>query len=299
MAEQITRNSFTKYDKTLSYLAAGPESGPLLIFIHGWPATAETWKPQLDTFSALGFRCIAPDMPGYGQSEPKRREATDYSLQNIVTQLVNFLKYGLKREDALWAGHDWGSGVVWAFVAHHPELCLGVINMSVPYRTIELGLSELVKYANRDVYPEDEYPHAQWGYQAYYESSDENFEKCVAWYDAHVEKFLKAVYVSGRSFNFDDIKDKPALTSNVLKDGGWFGGADAPPDVDLSSTLLSEELLASMVKDFTAGSFWGPSAYYRNHAINRQWTEDWSVNEGVVSTPVLFIECGMFWFPVT
>ena len=46
------------------YLAAGPNNGPLLIFVHGWPGIAKTWKPQLETFASLGFRAIAPDMPG-------------------------------------------------------------------------------------------------------------------------------------------------------------------------------------------------------------------------------------------
>lgn len=47
------------------YLAAGPPNGPLLIFIHGWPAIAKTWKPQLEAFASLGFRVVAPDMPGW------------------------------------------------------------------------------------------------------------------------------------------------------------------------------------------------------------------------------------------
>ncbi len=97
----ITRHEWTRkenyVEKTLSYLAAGPGKGPLLIFIHGWPGLAETWTPQLNVFSSLGYRCIAPDMPGYGQTTPKTKEKTDYSLQNIVYQLVSFIKFGLKR----------------------------------------------------------------------------------------------------------------------------------------------------------------------------------------------------------
>ena len=51
-------------NKNTFYLAAGPQDGPLLIFIHGWPAIARTWKHSLNTFASLGFRVIAPDMPG-------------------------------------------------------------------------------------------------------------------------------------------------------------------------------------------------------------------------------------------
>jgi pimeloyl-ACP methyl ester carboxylesterase len=50
--------------KKIFYHAAGPANGPLLMFIHGWPAIGKLWKPQIDAFSAMGFRVVAPDMPG-------------------------------------------------------------------------------------------------------------------------------------------------------------------------------------------------------------------------------------------
>jgi len=50
------------------YLASGPEAGPLIIFVHGWPELSHSWRHQLRCFAALGFRCVAPDMRGYGRS---------------------------------------------------------------------------------------------------------------------------------------------------------------------------------------------------------------------------------------
>ncbi|KJX97918.1 hypothetical protein TI39_contig453g00031 [Zymoseptoria brevis] len=50
-------------EKKTFFLAAGPKDGPLIIFIHGWPAIGLTWKHQIETFASLGFRAIAPDMP--------------------------------------------------------------------------------------------------------------------------------------------------------------------------------------------------------------------------------------------
>jgi soluble epoxide hydrolase / lipid-phosphate phosphatase len=289
-ASPLTRHTFTKYDKTLSYLSAGPSTGPLLIFIHGWPGLACTWTSQLLAFAALGFRTIAPDMPGYGASTPKPKTKESYSLQNVVTQLVNLLKHGLEREEAVWIGHDWGAAVVWALVAHHPEICLGVVGMSIPYRTLELGLDELVSYANREIYSEEEFPHAQWSYQAFYESSEENFEKAVAALDKNVKAAMKLFYTRPKE-DFEEVKSQPAPTANVSKDGGWFKGADSVPDIPLGSTLLSETLLNDLTASFTEHGFWAPTAYYLNHTANKQWTEDWAVNEGVVSVPVLFIEC--------
>ena len=50
------------------YLASGPEDGPLVVFVHGWPELSISWRHQLPCLGALGFRAVAPDMRGYGRS---------------------------------------------------------------------------------------------------------------------------------------------------------------------------------------------------------------------------------------
>ena len=60
------------------YVAAGPRDGPLMILCHGWPAIARTWQNQIETFAALGYRVVAPDMPGKSYIRPQR-----WGLTNI------------------------------------------------------------------------------------------------------------------------------------------------------------------------------------------------------------------------
>jgi pimeloyl-ACP methyl ester carboxylesterase len=45
---------------TTSYLETGPEHGPLLVFVHGWPGLASTWRHQFGHFAARGYRVVAP-----------------------------------------------------------------------------------------------------------------------------------------------------------------------------------------------------------------------------------------------
>jgi pimeloyl-ACP methyl ester carboxylesterase len=139
-------DQFTAHDITLAngektrYYEGGSPTGTPLIFIHGWPDLAEAWKHQLSHFSsgAHNYRVIAPDMRGYGASSaPSNREA--YALSVLVPELVD-LAAQLNISKAVWIGHDWGCGVLNALAAHHPELCLGLALLSVPYRTAELGL---------------------------------------------------------------------------------------------------------------------------------------------------------------
>ena len=96
---------------TTHYLAAGPTDGPLLIFVHGWPELSLSWRHQLPVFAGLGFRAIAPDMRGYGQSSVYREHAA-YAQSEVVADMLELLD-GLGRKRAVWIGHDWGSPTVW------------------------------------------------------------------------------------------------------------------------------------------------------------------------------------------
>ena len=73
MTFPVTEHTLKTQRHTTGYLACGPESGPLLIFCHGWPELSLSWRHQLPAMAALGFRCIAPDMRGYGRSSTYRR----------------------------------------------------------------------------------------------------------------------------------------------------------------------------------------------------------------------------------
>ena len=61
------RKTATTGEGPLSYLDAGPATRPLVVLVHGWPATAMTWTPQITALVAAGHRVIAPDMRGYGE----------------------------------------------------------------------------------------------------------------------------------------------------------------------------------------------------------------------------------------
>ena len=69
LAEYVVRTG----DHQIFYLAAGPTDGPLIIFVHGWPELAISWRHQFPGFAALGFRTVGPDMRGYGRSTVYQR----------------------------------------------------------------------------------------------------------------------------------------------------------------------------------------------------------------------------------
>ena len=68
MTFPITEHTVKTARHTTGYLACGPQDGPLLVFVHGWPELSRSWRHQLPALAALGFRCVAPDMRGYNLS---------------------------------------------------------------------------------------------------------------------------------------------------------------------------------------------------------------------------------------
>lgn len=125
--------SFTRAGVRLAfYQAGGAGAGaPPIVFCHGFPETAYSWRHQLAGLAAQGFHVIALDQRGYGQSDcPPEVEA--YDLANLTGDLTGLLDH-LGIERAVFCGHDWGGIVVWAYPLRSPERVAGVIGLNTPY----------------------------------------------------------------------------------------------------------------------------------------------------------------------
>jgi pimeloyl-ACP methyl ester carboxylesterase len=106
--------------------------GPVVLLCHGFPESWYSWRHQLAALSAAGFRAVAPDMRGYGQSD--RPEAIDqYTLFHLVGDMVGLLD-ALGVDQAVIAGHDWGASVAWHAALFRPDRFRAVVGLSVPYR---------------------------------------------------------------------------------------------------------------------------------------------------------------------
>lgn len=268
--------------KKIHYLAAGPADGPLILFLHGWPATAITWKAQLDAFASVGFRAIAPDMPGYGKSTA-RRLADDYCLESLVEGMMALLAHAATARDdaaAIWVGHDWGAGVASSVATQHPEAVKALANLCVPFHTIERGWQTFLPLVNRETYPADEYEFGQWDYMKNYE---EDFEGTIEWFDRDVAGFCKAALQ--RPNNPPSSRVDPVMST--VRKAGWLGGIPKPPGVDMTGPpTLPAEVFDSFVRDMQNTGFWPGSAYYLHHARNAEYN---GRRDGKLDQPVLFI----------
>jgi pimeloyl-ACP methyl ester carboxylesterase len=105
--------------------------GPAILFVHGFPDTAYTWRQQMHAVAAAGFRAIAPDMRGYGGSSAPA-DPTLYTPFQTVGDLVGLLD-ALQAPEAILVGHDWGANVAWNAAMMRPDRFKAVFCLAVPY----------------------------------------------------------------------------------------------------------------------------------------------------------------------
>src|SRR5271163_581022 len=105
--------------------------GPVVVLCHGFPESWYSWRHQLAALAEAGFRAVAPDMRGYGQTD--RPEPIDqYTLLHLVGDMVGLLD-ALGVDQAAIAGHDWGAPVAWHAALLRPDRFRAVIGLSVPF----------------------------------------------------------------------------------------------------------------------------------------------------------------------
>src|SRR5215469_1743583 len=120
------------------YREAGAKDAPTILLLHGFPTAGHMFRdliPQL----ADRFRLVAPDLPGFGQSDMPARSAFTYTFENIANVIERFAEViGLHRF-AMYV-FDYGAPVGFRLAVRHPERVTAIISQNG--NAYEEGLSE-------------------------------------------------------------------------------------------------------------------------------------------------------------
>lgn len=129
----------------ISYHLIDEGAGPTVMLLHGFPDTSSLWRHQIPALVAAGFRVVAPDLRGRGQTQAPLSVA-DYSLGGMVPDLVALLE-ALGVGHAHVVGHDFGAGLAWVFAALQPERVdrLAVLSVGHPAARGRPTLEQLQK----------------------------------------------------------------------------------------------------------------------------------------------------------
>jgi pimeloyl-ACP methyl ester carboxylesterase len=108
----------------------GPEDGPLVLLLHGFPEFWWSWRHQLVALGDAGFHAVAPDLRGYGATDKPPRGYDAYTLSADVAGLIR----ALGANDAYVVGHDWGAALAWSTATLHPTVVNRLAVLSIPHQ---------------------------------------------------------------------------------------------------------------------------------------------------------------------
>ncbi len=110
------------------------EGDAVALCLHGFPECRYSWRFQLPALAAAGWRAVAPDLRGYGDSSrPADRDA--YRIKHLVADTAAlFDALGARRR--LLVGHDWGAMIAWTFAMQRTRPLDGLVIMNVPHPAV-------------------------------------------------------------------------------------------------------------------------------------------------------------------
>jgi pimeloyl-ACP methyl ester carboxylesterase len=128
MASAVSYRSVEVDGRKVFYRAAGPADGPALLLLHGFPTASHMFR-DLIPLLADRFRLIAPDLPGFGQSDMPDRDEFDYTFAAIADVIDKFTEtIGLHRF-AIYV-FDYGAPTGFRLAAAHPERVVALISQN-------------------------------------------------------------------------------------------------------------------------------------------------------------------------
>lgn len=115
----------------LHSVVAGPETGPLVVMLHGFPENWTAWRHSFGPLVAAGYRVMALDQRGYNLSD-KPAGAHNYRLDALAADVRELVRLS-GRETATIVGHDWGGAVAWQVAMEYPEVVENLIILNAPH----------------------------------------------------------------------------------------------------------------------------------------------------------------------
>ena len=237
--------------------------GPAVILLHGFPELAYSWRHQLPALAAAGYRAIAPDQRGYGQTDcPPRLD--DYRIQALVSD-INGLLDSLNLTSATFVGHDWGALLLWHMSLVCPELIESQVILNIPFyaRPSVDPIALMREKLGNDFYIVN------------FQDSDEA-DRAFAVDPGH---FFTMMMRKGQITRerYDRLPTQRKLVNLLATMAREKSGGEP---------LLNKEELEYFANAFAHSGFTGPINWYRH------WSRNWASLEGVEQTvrvPTLFI----------
>ncbi|KAL4305577.1 hypothetical protein AHAS_Ahas16G0092200 [Arachis hypogaea] len=179
--------------------------GPVVLFLHGFPELWYSWRHQILALSHKGYRCVAPDLRGFGDTDAPA-SVDSYNCVHVVSDLVALIQ-SLQVEKVFLVAHDWGAIIGWYLCLFRPELVKAYEEGKVEAEMAPLGAEYVIKnmLTNRRIGPPI-FPKGEYG-TAFNPDMTEDLPSWLTQQDLayFVSKFEKTGFTGGlnyyRNFN--------------------------------------------------------------------------------------------------
>ncbi|HVL56941.1 MAG TPA: alpha/beta hydrolase [Burkholderiaceae bacterium] len=239
-------------------------SGPLVVFCHGFPESWYSWRHQLQALSRAGYRCVAPDMRGYGGTDAPD-EIERYTILDLVGDMVALVR-ALGETRAVVVGHDWGAPVAWHCALLRADLFRAAAGLSVPYAP--RGDLDFLSALRR------------LGITTFYSQYFQEPGVAEAEFQRDVRTALRRIYYTAGGEMTDESRGFA-----VLPPGQGFLANTVDPQV--LPPWFGERDLDWYAAEFSRTGFRGGLNWYRNYVRNWRLTAPWHGEP--IRQPSLFI----------
>lgn len=255
MGVQTTRRRVATNGVELDLIEAGRPGDPVIVLVHGFPESSNSWRHQIAPLVDAGYHVLVPNQRGYGGST-KPTEVADYRVDHLCADLVGLLD-DVGADEATFVGHDWGALVVWDLSRLFPNRVRGLVNVSVPYTAWPAPPTELMK--------------AIWTDRFFYILYFQEVGPAEAELEADIALTLRSTLWGGSAEMFG-----PMPTEFPPMEGTGFLDSitQSKPVPDGLPSWISTDEFAIYVEQFETSGFFGPLSWYRNLDADYELTKD-------------------------
>ncbi|HEV8717440.1 MAG TPA: alpha/beta hydrolase [Candidatus Binatia bacterium] len=238
-----------------------------VLLCHGFPELWYSWRQQIKALAEAGFRAVAPDQRGYGDTDAPQAIGA-YTIHHLVGDLTGLLD-ALEIDKVVIVGHDWGGLVVWQMALLAPHRVAGVAGLNTPFfPRLPVRPLEAMRAAAR----------GNFHYIVYFQEPG----VAEAELERDVRRSLRGFYQSPNREAVARLRSAPM---------GVFGPAgggilDRLPDAPYGD-FLTEEDFTVFATAFAKTGFRGGLNWYRN--LDRNWELTAYLSNAKVSQPALMI----------
>jgi haloalkane dehalogenase len=123
----------------VAYIDEG--AGPIVFLLHGMPSWSFLWRHVIPPLLEAGYRCIAPDLIGFGRSD-KPTQVEDYSYPRHVNAVVDVLDAVAPESKVHFVFHDWGGPIGTLVAAENQDRIASTTLMDTGFNTGDFKMSE-------------------------------------------------------------------------------------------------------------------------------------------------------------